>query len=118
MLTLPLLMNYLKERLSNFAQLAILLANNLLTTTVVTFLLLEDRFLSAQIIVLYIAINYLLLFLSHLIIEDFRSMVSKINQDCLTSLNNQRRFHDDLQILNDLNDNITIALLDIDYFKK
>lgn len=117
-LTLPLLMGYIKSRFSDFMQLTILLSNNILGTAFATFFLIENTVASGQIIVLFFGVNLFLLFLCQLIIDDFRSMVSKINQDCLTSLNNHRRFHEDLQILNEMRSSVTIALLDIDYFKK
>lgn len=115
--SLPLLQHYIQRYSSRFTQLFILLTNNIVAMCVVTIILLEDPIESFQILVVFTLFNYLLLVLSHLMIEDLRSMVVKINQDCLTNLNNQRRFHEDLQVIDEINKKVTIGILDIDHFK-
>lgn len=115
--SLPVINHYIKGRYSVFTQLLILLTNTLAALAVISSSQLSGYVEAFQIIVFFWAINYFLLFLCYLIIDDLSSMVSKINQDCLTSLNNQRRFQEDLKIMNEIDDKITIGILDIDHFK-
>lgn len=115
--SLPLLVRFVKKRFSKFTQLFILLTNNLVAMAFFCFILLPDYLQTFQLMIFFAAINYFLLFLCQLIMDDLSSMVSKINQDCLTNLNNQRRFHEDLEILDEVNDKVTIGILDIDHFK-
>lgn len=118
LISLPLLLHIMKERLSDSKQLIILVANTTLTTTVPTLFLVKDSQLLIQVITILWAVNFLLLFFSKLIIDDMSRMVDIINYDCLTNLNNQRRFQEDLKIIDKIDDSVSIALIDIDHFKQ
>lgn len=118
LISLPLLLHFMKERLSDSKQLIILVANTTLTTTIPTLFLVKDSQLLIQVITILWAVNFLLLFFSKLIIDDMSRMVDIINYDCLTNLNDQRRFQEDLKIIDKIDDSVSIALIDIDHFKQ
>ncbi len=117
LVTMPLLIYLMKDRLSNEKQLLILLANTTLTTTVASIIIMQDRLVLTYSLVMFWAINYLMLFFCKLIIKDLSHVVEMINNDCLTNLNNQRRFQEDIAILDTLDDSVSIALIDLDHFK-
>lgn len=117
LISLPLLAQYMKTRFSESTQLAILLANGTLITSISLLILIKDVMHSLQLIILLWLANFLLLFFCVAIIKDLTKMVKLINNDCLTSLNNQRRFQEDLGILESVEKDLSIALLDIDHFK-
>lgn len=117
-LTMPLLLRLMKDKLSNSKQLILLVANTTLTTSITIYYLIHNWQQLVQVMTLLWSVNYLLLFFSLLIIKDLTRMVTIINNDCLTNLNNQRRFQEDLEILDTVEDDVSIALIDIDLFKQ
>lgn len=115
--SMPLLMRWLRSRYTDFVQLFILLTNNLIATSIFSLIWIEDLALSLRVLLIYLVLNYIVLWISYYMIDDLSSMVTMINLDCLTSLNNQRRFNEDLAILDNLDKNKTLSIIDIDYFK-
>ena len=112
-----LILRNLPKYFDDFTQLFILLCNNLMTTTMALFLFVTNLTDIAYILTILWLSNFVFLFFSYLIVQDFQDMMTHINYDCLTSLNNRHRFHEDLHLINDMKRNISLALIDIDHFK-
>lgn len=112
-----IMLNYLPKRFNDFTQLVVLLCNNLMTTTLALFLFMTDISHIVNILVILWLSNVVFLFFSYLIVKDFQDMMSHINNDCLTSLNNRYRFQKDLYLINEMTRNVSLALIDIDHFK-
>lgn len=112
-----LMLHYLPKRFNDLTQLVILLCNNLMTTTLALFLFMTNITNIVNILALHWLSNFVFLFFSYLIVKDFKDMMTHINYDCLTSLNNRHRFQKDLYLINEMTRNVSLAIIDIDHFK-
>lgn len=117
LLSMPLLLHFMKGRLSDTKQLVVLVANTTLTTHLSTFLISQDFASFLYAMPLFWLASFSLLYFSAHIIRDMSQIVDYINYDSLTDLYNQRRFRHDLAIIEKLDQAVTIVLLDIDHFK-
>lgn len=117
LISLVILTRYMKHRFSDRTQLLTFLVNNLMVTTLAVFYLMTPWTDALSILAIFWPIQCLMLYFCWHIINDLNHMVDMINQDCLTSLNNQRRFREDLALMDRIEESVSIALIDLDHFK-
>lgn len=118
MVTLPLISKYIKKRLSIFHQMNVTMSFLVMSTVIVHFILGRLN--------LTILLDYLILLVSGVIgnalmslyIEDLSEVYQASNFDPLTKLPNRRKLNQLLLAMENGDEACSIAILDIDYFKK
>ncbi|WP_185150158.1 GGDEF domain-containing protein [Fundicoccus ignavus] len=91
--------------------------NNLMTSTIAVFFFVFEWSDIAYVVTFLWLSHVIFLFFSYSIIKDFRNMMTRINYDRLTKLNNQHRFHQAMDLINQMTQSVSLAAIDIDHFK-
>jgi diguanylate cyclase len=115
--TLPLIDRYTRDRLNELTQLLVLVTYSLLPTLVATNHLIADKSLVLLIGGILIISGYAATFMLHYFVSDLYSLIVSASTDSLTELKNARTFHNDLMKMERNKKSITLAVMDIDYFK-
>lgn len=116
-ISLNFILNKTQNILDDFKQLVLMMMNNLMTSTIAIFFFLTEWSDVTYVVTFFWLSHFMFLFFSYSIIKDFRNMMTSINYDRLTKLNNQHRFHQAMDLINQMTQSVSLAAIDIDHFK-
>ena len=115
--TLPLLVRYIEHRLNELPQLLVLVTYALLPTVVLTNQMIADKSLVLLISTILFTSGYAATFVMHFFITDLYRLILSASTDHLTALKNVRTFNNELMDVEREKKPVTLAVIDIDYFK-
>ncbi|WP_319470112.1 GGDEF domain-containing protein [uncultured Trichococcus sp.] len=115
--TLPLIAHYTQHRLNELTQLLVLVTYALIPTIVFTNHLIADKSLVLVISSIMVTSGYAATFVMHFFITDLYRLIVSASTDHLTALKNVRTFNHDLIEVEREKKAVTLAVIDIDYFK-
>ena len=115
--TLPVIVNYTNGRLNDLTQLLVLVTYYLCPAILLTNHMIADKSLVLSISLILFASGYAATFFMHYFISDLNSLIVSANTDHLTALKNVRTFNNDLMGVEWVRNPVTLAVIDIDYFK-
>ena len=115
--TLPVIVNYTNGRLNDLTQLLVLVTYSLCPAILLTNHMIADKSLVLSISLILFASGYAATFFMLYFISDLNSLIVSANTDHLTALKNVRTFNNDLMGVEWVRNPVTLAVIDIDYFK-
>ena len=115
--TLPLIAHYTKDKLNELTQLLVLVTYALIPTIVFTNHLIADKKLVLVICSILVTSGYAATYVMHYFITDLYKLIVSASTDHLTALKNVRTFNNDLMDVEREKKAVTLAVIDIDYFK-
>ena len=115
--TLPLLVRYIEHRLNELPQLLVLVTYALLPTVVLTNHMIADKSLVLLISTILFTSGYAATFIIHYFITDLYRLILSASTDHLTAFKNVRTFNNELMDVEREKKPVTLAVVDIDYFK-
>lgn len=114
---LPLLVRYTRYRFTDRMQLLVLVTGVLAPAIWVTNQMIVDKTLVISISLVLLSSIYATVFVIHHFISDLSHLIALVNTDYLTSLKNVRTFNKELLDIERSKKSVTLAMIDIDYFK-
>ena len=115
--TLPWLVHYTKDKMSDLSQLLILVTISIIPTILITNHVIADKSLVLTIGLMLFACGYAATFIMYHFITDLYSLIAFANTDDLTTLKNGRTFNAKLLEIERNMQSVTVAMIDVDYFK-
>lgn len=115
--TLPLLVHYTKDKMSDLSQLLILVTISIIPTILITNHVIADKSFVLTIGLILFACGYAATFIMYYFITDLYSLIAFANTDDLTTLKNGRTFNAKLLEIERNMQSVTVAMIDVDYFK-
>nr|WP_321293191.1 GGDEF domain-containing protein [uncultured Trichococcus sp.] len=115
--TLPLIAHYTQDWLNELTQLLVLVTYALIPTIVLTHYMIADKSLVLMISSLLFTSGYAATYVMHFFITDLYRLIVSASTDHLTALKNVRTFNKDLMDVEREKKSVTLAVIDIDYFK-
>ncbi|WP_170100149.1 GGDEF domain-containing protein [Trichococcus patagoniensis] len=116
-IALPMIVELIRDRINDLAQLLILVTVALIPTIVFTNHQIADKWLVLSISIILSALNYAAIFVLHYFISDLHVLIDSASTDHLTNLKNVRLFNSDLVEMERKKSPVTVAVIDIDHFK-
>ena len=116
-ITLPLMVRYLKNKLSDLPQLLLLVTYCIFPSIMVTNHIIADKSLVLSISLILFTSGYAATFMMHYVISDLYSLIAFATTDHLTTLKNVRTFNGKLTEIERKKQPVTVAMIDIDRFK-
>jgi len=114
---LPLLVRYTRYRFTDRTQLLVLVTFALAPAIWVTNQMIAEKTLGLSISLVLLSSIYASVFLMHYFISDLSNLIASANTDYLTGLKNVRTFNKELMDIERSKKTVTLAVIDIDYFK-
>lgn len=115
--TMPWLVHYTKDKMSDLSQLLILVTISIISTILITNHVIADKSLVLTIGLMLFACGYAATFIMYHFITDLYSLIAFANTDDLTALKNGRTFNAKLLEIERKILPVTVAMIDVDYFK-
>lgn len=114
---LPMIARYTRYRFTDRMQLLVLATVALAPAIWVTNQMIEDKTLVLSISLVLLSSIYASVFVMHYFISDLSNLIASANTDYLTGLKNVRTFNKELMDIERNKKSVTLAMIDIDYFK-
>lgn len=115
--TLPLIVDYTNDKLNDLTQLLVLVTYSIAHSIMLTNFMIADKSLVLAISSILVTSGYAATFVMHYFIMDLYRLILSASIDHLTALRNVRTFNSDLMEVEREKRAVTLAVIDIDYFK-